>query len=68
MEVSVAGKAHNRSEYSPSMTNWDSCWGRVSGRELAAELFDCNSDGQKMEGLPLKIAEEHDEGFGFWNI
>jgi hypothetical protein len=27
-----------------------------------------NSNGQKMEGLPLKIEEEHDEGFGFWNI
>jgi hypothetical protein len=27
-----------------------------------------NSNGQTMEGLPLKIEEEHDEDFGFWNI
>ncbi len=27
-----------------------------------------NGNGQKLESLPLKIEEEHDEGFGFWNI
>jgi hypothetical protein len=42
------------------------CWGGHSGWRQS--FLTATSNGQTMEGLPLKIEEEHDEGFGFWNI